>query len=289
MFLQLDKLRQDGGTQARVKLEPTIVREYADLLTDPAFNLPKITAFFDGEYYWLADGFYRSSAYRLAGRKEIEAEVIQGTQRDAILYSVSANETHGLRRTYADRENAVKMLLNDKEWVKASDRWIADACKVSPTFVGKIRKSMPIPEQQTRKGMNGRTYTVPQSPPRQEQRQTEPPPQEVTPFDPEPEPEDSLPTESFSDPPPVDYRPIQEPTQPPSSEPERPKASTGVFAPLPRNGSIIYDDKLIDSLIGKLMREIDNRGNAIAKSPAYQRCVEAMNSVEEAWQWWRKK
>lgn len=30
-------------------------------------------------------------------------EVLRGTKRDAILYSVGANSTHGLRRTNADK------------------------------------------------------------------------------------------------------------------------------------------------------------------------------------------
>ena len=39
----------------------------------------------------------------------------KGTQRDAILWSISANATHGLRRTNEDKRRAVTRLLQDPE------------------------------------------------------------------------------------------------------------------------------------------------------------------------------
>lgn len=88
------------------------------------------------------DGFHRVKACTFAERAEIDADVRQGTQRDAILYSVSANATHGMRRTNADKRRAVMTLLNDEQWSKWSDREIAAKCGVSNTFVGQLRKEV---------------------------------------------------------------------------------------------------------------------------------------------------
>lgn len=95
--------------------------------------------FYDGKKHWLADGFHRFHAYQKAGREKVAADVRQGTRRDAILHSVGANETHGLRRTRDDKRRAVETLLNDAEWGKWTDREIARRCAVSPQTVANVR------------------------------------------------------------------------------------------------------------------------------------------------------
>ena len=70
-------------------------------------------AVFDGTDYWLADGFHRFWAAKEAGLTEIYEEIHPGTLRDAILFSLSANSKHGLRRTNADKRKAVQTLLDD--------------------------------------------------------------------------------------------------------------------------------------------------------------------------------
>ena len=64
----------------------------------------------------LADGFHRVLATCMAGLTEIAADVRVGSQRDAFLYGISANSTHGLARTNADKRKAVALLLVDAKW-----------------------------------------------------------------------------------------------------------------------------------------------------------------------------
>ena len=64
-----------------------------------------------------------------------------GSRRDAILYSVGANQAHGLRRSNADKRKAVMTLLGDEEWSQWSNREIGRRCGVSPEFVNRLRKS----------------------------------------------------------------------------------------------------------------------------------------------------
>ena len=104
-------------------------------------KFPPVIVFHDGSDYWLADGFHRVSGSLRAGWKSIDADVRQGNQRDAILYSVGANGSHGKPRTNADKRRAVQRLLNDSEWVKWSDRKIAEACCVTHPFVASLRTS----------------------------------------------------------------------------------------------------------------------------------------------------
>lgn len=131
-------IRVDGGTQSRASLYQNVVDDYASAIGDGA-AFPAVVLFYDGKDHWLADGFHRYHAHVKLGLAEIDADVRQGTRRDAILYSVGANESHGLRRTNEDKRRAVLTLLNDGEWVRWSDNEIARQCGVSQPFVSKLR------------------------------------------------------------------------------------------------------------------------------------------------------
>jgi len=135
----VEKIRIDCGTQSREKIDQQVVSDYAVALKEGA-KFPAVVVFHDGLEYYLADGFHRYLAHVQAGRTEIEAEVKNGTLRDAILYSLSANDSHGLRRTNADKRKSVMTLLEDEEWKQWSSSDIARACKVSHVFVIKLRK-----------------------------------------------------------------------------------------------------------------------------------------------------
>ncbi len=145
MTLSLESIRRDGGTQPRDSLNEDTVREYAERV-EAGDAFPAVTVFFDGAEYWLADGFHRAAAFASVGKAEIEADVRQGTQRDAVLFSVGANAAHGLPRSNADKRRAVLVLLNDPEWSRWSDREVAKRCNVSHTYVREVRRSDSILE-----------------------------------------------------------------------------------------------------------------------------------------------
>lgn len=139
-YLALEFIAINGGTQSRACLQDSTVDEYAEAMDDGA-EFPPILVFYDGEKYWLADGFHRVAAAKKLEWGEITATIRSGTRRDAVLYSVGANATHGLRRTNADKRRAVLTLLGDEEWSQWSNREIAKKCGVSPGFVDKLRVS----------------------------------------------------------------------------------------------------------------------------------------------------
>lgn len=160
MTLNLGIIRTDGGTQTRAALDQDVINQYADdMLNEVTF--PPIVVFHDGKEYWCADGFHRIGASKKAGFTEIDAEIKQGTRRDAILYSVGANTTHGLRRTNADKRRAVTLLLEDNEWKKWSDRKIAEKCGVGNRMVSDMRRSLcPDHSEKTYTTKHGTTATM---------------------------------------------------------------------------------------------------------------------------------
>ncbi len=147
-MLQITKIKIEG-TQSRTALNENTVTEYCDALL-AGTGFPPVIVFFDGADYWLADGFHRFMAHCRAKFEQINAEVHNGSKRDAILYSVGANYDHGLRRTNADKRKSVMMLLEDSEWCMWSDNEISKKCRVTQPFVSGIRKELksePIEER----------------------------------------------------------------------------------------------------------------------------------------------
>lgn len=139
--VKLSDIAIDGGTQQREKINEEIVAEYAEAMKCGAKFTP-VTLFFDGVQYWLADGFHRYHASKEAGMLDILADIREGTKRDARLFSASANGTHGMRLSNADKRRSVLVLLLDKEWTQWTNRDISKHCHVSPAMVDKLRKEI---------------------------------------------------------------------------------------------------------------------------------------------------
>lgn len=137
--LRLAQIRIDGETQSRAEINNEVVAEYAEALTEGE-KFPPIIVFFDGASYWLADGFHRRHAHEKIGALDIAAEVRDGTQLAARIFSHGANKSHGLRRTNADKKKAVLGMLRDApEW---SDNRIAKHVGVHHSTVGEYRRSL---------------------------------------------------------------------------------------------------------------------------------------------------
>lgn len=141
MKLALTAITADPACQPRLAMDQRTIDEYAAEMTEGA-GFPPLTVFYDGETYWLADGFHRLRAAAKAEIGEIECDVRTGTKRDAVLFSCGANGSHGLRRTNADKRRAVETLLKDDEWVGWSDHRIAAVCAVSNHMVAAVRDSL---------------------------------------------------------------------------------------------------------------------------------------------------
>ena len=87
--IPIELIRTDGGTQIRdCKTQQTKIAEYATAMGE-GNQFPPLIVFWDGEHYWLADGFHRLGAYNVVMQAlelpglDIECEVIEGTKREA--------------------------------------------------------------------------------------------------------------------------------------------------------------------------------------------------------------
>jgi len=151
MKLTVGEILLDAACQPRVEFNGFVVDEYADALS-AGVKFPPVVVFKDSDgQHWCADGFHRVAAAEKAGLAEIAVDVRQGEKRDAILFSVGANVSHGLRRTNADKRRAVEVVLSDEEWRGWSDREVARRCAVGADLVGGIRRSLSLNDSEIRK------------------------------------------------------------------------------------------------------------------------------------------
>lgn len=139
--LPIAQLRKDPRIQQRTEIDQAVVELYVEGI-QAGDVFPPMVAFFDGTAHWLTAGFHREAAYQAAGVAEAQVEVREGTVRDAILFAVGDNATHGKQRTNEDKRRAVMTLLEDAEWAAWTDSEIARRCRVDHKTVAKHRASL---------------------------------------------------------------------------------------------------------------------------------------------------
>lgn len=146
MRIRIDEVIAEGTTQAR-QYDEKLAAQYAQAMSDGA-AFPPIVAYRNGDgRSYLADGFHRIGAAKLAGVDDLPADIrepLDGetAQRSAILFAVGANDHHGRNRSNEEKRHAVEMLLRDPQWSKWTDREIARQCRVSNTFVSTQRSKL---------------------------------------------------------------------------------------------------------------------------------------------------
>lgn len=145
--LRIDDLTRDPDLQPRAaELDEATVERYLETIENGG-KLPPVTVFFDGEKYWLADGWHREAAFRLAGLDKINAMVYPGDRRAARDYVAShlPNADHGLPETAADRKRRVMMVIEaHPDW---SIRQIAEWTRVPRATVQDWKHAASCPDR----------------------------------------------------------------------------------------------------------------------------------------------
>jgi len=144
--IKLSEIRIDGGTQAREQLNQDVVKEYAEHMREGA-EFPAITVFFDGVFYWLADGFHRYFAAKSNAYAEILADIKTGTLDDATLFAFGANGKRGLSMSAGDYRKIIYSMLRHAVWSLWSNAEIARHVGVSKMTVGRVKATMELPDE----------------------------------------------------------------------------------------------------------------------------------------------
>jgi len=139
--LPLAFLRVDGDTQHRVTIHTSVVAEYAALMK-AGEEFPPIRVWCDGDNYWLADGFHRVAAAKVAGLTRLVADVLHGTLADAQWDSYAANSTHGVRRTEEENRRVIRLALRHPNAARRSNVEIAKHLHIPEATLRRWRKSL---------------------------------------------------------------------------------------------------------------------------------------------------
>lgn len=147
-MLKLSDIEIRPDMQVRVELDQDTVDEYAQHLddggelepihvfeNDPPKNgdAPKPPVF-------AVDAHHRIGAYLKAERTKIPAFIHRGEEFEALEMAIQRNCHHGLRMGRQDKYKAVKMAIENAVLRRKSNKYLAQLCGVSPTFIARFRE-----------------------------------------------------------------------------------------------------------------------------------------------------
>ncbi len=150
-YVFLADLRMEVAARVRMKPCPDTITRYAEVLADDQILGPVVVFHDPDGVLWLADGWHRVEAAKVAGRDKLVSEIHEGSEADAFLYAAQANLKHGLVSTKADRKQVATLLLTSPEWGAWSDREIGRLSGLNGKTVATLRKelSAEIPRTET--------------------------------------------------------------------------------------------------------------------------------------------
>jgi hypothetical protein len=252
-------IRLDVPSPARAEIRQDVVEEYAEIYkedreaaNDPFARMPPVVLFFDGDNYWVGDGFQRTLAAITAGLSEIKADVRKGGQRDADLFALGCNEDHGARSSNADKRSKILWCFADPEWKNKSNREIARKCNISECLVRTVKA------EQTEAGKYSRTGTV------------------------EGKDGKCYPAGSWNSSAQVrENTPGREPGDDSDSEREA-RAATR------RNGKPIFQDRDIDEAFRVLCRLLTKREDVYGKHQKREACRQRLSEAFDLWGEWQR-
>lgn len=142
--IALEELIIDVGCQPRAMLNTEAVDEYAKAFEAgeplPAIEVVELE---EKQGYIIVDGYHRVAGCRQIDKGFIRGRIIAvGDVHDARWHASAANQKHGVRRTNADKRQAVKLALESEIGEEQSLRTIAEHCGVSHELVRTVRDDL---------------------------------------------------------------------------------------------------------------------------------------------------
>ena len=162
-ILEVAQIVFDKELQVRIETCQQTIHEYYEVMEteEDMKKFPPLVVYFDGCYYWLADGHHRYWAIFRRGFEKVLVKVIDGTHDDAILAAVRLNSQNGLRLKDDDWEKIIPLITNKKQWKDWSNRKLGEELGCSYKTIERYRSDISggtaVPPEK-RKGKDGKSY-----------------------------------------------------------------------------------------------------------------------------------
>jgi hypothetical protein len=139
----------DDRCQARETINSDAIAEYS-LAYESGVELPPISVFAVSGKLYVVDGYHRAPAAIKAGLDFIRINIVgEGTLDDAAWYATGVNQSHGVRRSNADKRRAVRMALETEIGVEQSTQTLAKHVGVSVELATEVRRAWESARHQT--------------------------------------------------------------------------------------------------------------------------------------------
>lgn len=114
MRLPVNAIAENPRAQVRAQTDQRVVRDYAEAMQNGAIFPPIIVFQEKGcQTFVVADGHHRLQAAIEAGEADIEVDLREGDETDALEFALGCNTEHGLRLNHRDRKHAVAQLMGN--------------------------------------------------------------------------------------------------------------------------------------------------------------------------------
>jgi len=147
--ISIESIIIDRQYQGRAATDAAVVGHYFEAM-EHGDTFPPLEVYEVNFDYFLIDGFHRLEAYRRFGAKSVDAYVTEGTADQAMVAALTANQSHGLQLSNADKRLLVKRASAHPSFQELSDRELAKKLRVSPPFVAKIKHDLLNPIEANR-------------------------------------------------------------------------------------------------------------------------------------------
>jgi hypothetical protein len=150
--VDIDQIVLDERCQPRAVLNPEAVQEYSDIYKEGEVELPALEVAKVAGKLVLLDGFHRLAGARQADCAFVRVTVVEECDIGQALWLASSkNQGHGVRRTNADKRQAVTLALKSDIGEEQTLRVIAEHVGVHHSFVAKVKEELSSNDTPTEK------------------------------------------------------------------------------------------------------------------------------------------